>query len=41
MTIKTDDHRGLWLYFLIAYAFSWAFWIPDALAAHGVAMPQF
>lgn len=39
MTIRANDSKGLWLYFLIAYAFSWAFWIPDALAAHGVVMP--
>jgi membrane protease YdiL (CAAX protease family) len=39
MTIKTDDYKGLWLYFLVAYAFSWVFWIPHALAAHGVAIP--
>lgn len=39
MTIKTDDYKGLWLYFLVTYAFSWAFWIPNALAAHGVAIP--
>jgi len=39
VTIRANDSKGLWLYFLIAYAFSWAFWIPDALAAHGVVMP--
>ncbi|MCS6906753.1 MAG: type II CAAX endopeptidase family protein, partial [Anaerolineales bacterium] len=39
MTIKTDDFKGLWLYFLVAYAFSWAFWIPSALAAHGTNLP--
>jgi membrane protease YdiL (CAAX protease family) len=39
MTIKTENYKGLWLYFLVAYAFSWVFWIPNALAAHGVALP--
>ncbi|MCS7222106.1 MAG: type II CAAX endopeptidase family protein [Anaerolineae bacterium] len=39
MTIKTDDYKGLWLYLLVSYAFSWTFWIPSALAAHGVAFP--
>ncbi len=39
MTIRANDSKGLWLYFLIAYAFSWAFWIPAALAARWVVMP--
>jgi len=36
---KSDD-RNLWLFFIIAYAFSWLFWIPDALAANGVPIPS-
>lgn len=39
MTIKTENHKGLWLYFLVAYAFSWVFWIPNAWAVHGLALP--
>lgn len=39
MTIKPDDHERVWLFFAVAYAFSWAFWIPNALAAQGVALP--
>lgn len=39
MTIKTDDYKSLWVYFLVAYAFSWVFEIPTALAAHEVAVP--
>jgi len=31
--------RRLWLFFLLAYAFSWLFWIPQALAANGMAIP--
>ncbi len=34
-----DDRQGLWLFFVIAYVFSWVFWIPEALAAHGMALP--
>ncbi len=32
--------RSLWLFFAITYAFSWMFWIPDALIANGVSMPS-
>jgi hypothetical protein len=39
MTVKIDDNKHLWLYFVVAYAFSWVFWIPNALVAHGVALP--
>lgn len=39
MTIKIDDYKRVWLFFAVAYAFSWVFWIPIALAAHGVALP--
>lgn len=39
MTVPTDDHRDVWLFFAFAYAFSWLFWIPNALLAHGVALP--
>lgn len=39
MTIRIDDDKRVWLFFAIAYAFSWVFWIPNALAAQGVALP--
>ncbi len=39
MTIKIDDYKRVWLFFAVAYAFSWVFWIPNALVAHGVALP--
>lgn len=35
--MKRDEllNRSLWLYFLIAFAFSWLFWIPQALVSTG------
>jgi len=39
MTQESDIRRSLWLFFLFAYAFSWLFWMPEALAANGVAIP--
>lgn len=36
MIIKNDDTRSVWWFFAAAYAFSWMFWIPKALAAHGI-----
>lgn len=38
MTNKTNDYQRVWLFFLVAYAFSWVFWIPHALIARGVAL---
>ncbi|MCX7789884.1 MAG: CPBP family intramembrane metalloprotease [Chloroflexaceae bacterium] len=38
MGIKSND-KSLWLYFAVAYAFTWACWIPNALVARGVAFP--
>lgn len=38
MEIKSND-TSLWLYFAVAYAFTWACWIPNALVARGVAFP--
>ncbi|MGB9670525.1 MAG: type II CAAX prenyl endopeptidase Rce1 family protein [Halothiobacillaceae bacterium] len=38
MTIKMDDDKRVWLFFAVAYAFSWLFWIPNALVAHGVVL---
>lgn len=35
----TEEQRSVWLFFAIAYAFSWAFWVPAALAARGAAFP--
>lgn len=37
--VTQRDHKSAWMFFVIAYAFSWAFWIPSALAAHGVPLP--
>lgn len=37
--IKIEDKKGVWLFFVIAYAFSWIFWIPSALVARGVTLP--
>jgi membrane protease YdiL (CAAX protease family) len=39
MTVQIDDNKYLWAYFAIAYAFSWIFWIPNALVANGVTLP--
>ncbi len=36
MTVRSENDRGLWLYFGVAYAFSWMFWIPNALIAQEV-----
>lgn len=38
MQSKSGD-RNLWLFFIITYAFSWLFWIPEALAAKGMPIP--
>lgn len=35
--IKHNDH--VWVFFAVTYAFSWAFWIPDALLAQGMNLP--
>jgi membrane protease YdiL (CAAX protease family) len=39
MNVKKNDMKHVWLFFAVAYAFSWIFWIPDALAAHGMNLP--
>lgn len=39
MTIKNDDHNRVWLFFAVTYAFSWVFWIPNALVAQGMNLP--
>jgi len=39
MSQESGINKRLWLFFLLAYAFSWLFWIPQALAANGVAIP--
>ncbi|MFQ3663253.1 MAG: type II CAAX endopeptidase family protein [Chloroflexaceae bacterium] len=36
---KTTE-RFPWQFILLAFTFSWLFWIPGALAAYGVAVPQ-
>jgi len=40
MTQDTKTNQRLWLFFLIAYGFSWIFWIPQALGAQGMALPE-
>lgn len=35
--MKPRSH--LWLFFAVTYAFTWLFWIPQALLARGVALP--
>jgi membrane protease YdiL (CAAX protease family) len=39
MIQEPDTNKRLWLFFLLAYAFSWLFWIPQALAVNGIAIP--
>lgn len=39
MTIDRDETRELGLFFAVTFAFSWLFWILNALAAQGVALP--
>jgi membrane protease YdiL (CAAX protease family) len=39
MTVQIDDNKNLWWYFVIACAFSWIFWIPNALIANGITLP--
>lgn len=39
MTAKNNDMKYVWWFFAVAYAFSWVFWVPNALAAHGMALP--
>ncbi len=39
MHLQTDNSKPVWLFFLLAFAFSWIFWIPEAMAAQGVALP--
>ncbi|MEM2841437.1 MAG: type II CAAX endopeptidase family protein [Candidatus Bathyarchaeia archaeon] len=35
-----SDKINLFLYFLIAFAFTWLFWIPEALASQGLLAPS-
>lgn len=37
---KTFKDRNLLLFFVITYAFSWLFWIPDALITNGIFLPS-
>ncbi|MDW8405224.1 CPBP family intramembrane glutamic endopeptidase [Chloroflexus sp.] len=30
----------VWIFFAVTYGFSWLFWIPNALIAHGVSLPS-
>ncbi len=39
MTPDRDTWKGAWSFVLLAHAFSWLFWIPLALQAHGAALP--
>ncbi len=36
---SSNNAQRVWLYFAVTYAFSWIFWIPNALLAHGVDLP--
>ncbi|GAP18500.1 type II CAAX endopeptidase family protein [Levilinea saccharolytica] len=40
MTGKMNDNKSLWWYFGVTFAFSWIFWIPNALAAQGISLPS-
>ncbi len=40
MTDKAHAPNRIVGFFLLTYAFSWLFWIPQALAANGLAIPQ-
>ncbi len=39
MVQESGINKRLWLFFLLAYSFSWLFWTPQALAANGIAIP--
>ncbi|MDW8279546.1 MAG: type II CAAX endopeptidase family protein [Anaerolineales bacterium] len=39
MKTQNDEMKQVWLFFALTYAFSWLFWIPNALSARGVALP--
>jgi uncharacterized protein len=39
MSTQTNERKQVWLFLLVTFAFSWIFWIPDALVANGVALP--
>lgn len=39
MIQTSGTSKRLWLFFLLAYGFSWLFWIPQALATDGAAIP--
>ncbi|RLC60701.1 MAG: hypothetical protein DRI48_11630 [Chloroflexi bacterium] len=39
MVQESNVNKRLGLFFLLAYAFSWLFWVPQALAAHNVTIP--
>lgn len=39
MTGKMNDNKSLWWYFGVTFAFSWIFWIPNALVAQGISLP--
>ena len=36
MKYRESEDRNLWLYFLIAFVFSWLFWAPQALISTGL-----
>ena len=37
--VEANDTKRVWLFFVVAFAFSWLFWIPNALVVRGVSMP--
>lgn len=40
MKNETNGLSQAWLFFAVAFAFSWTFWIPNVLAVQGVALPS-
>ena len=38
--MEQEAERFPWQFILLAYAFSWLFWIPGVLAAYGTALPR-
>jgi len=39
MLQKSGTNKRLWLFFILTYGFSWLFWVPQVLAANGIAIP--
>ena len=41
MKLSQSEDRNLIIYFIVACGFTWAFWIPEALATRGILGPSF